>query len=102
MAPVTGRHRVENGLFQLFLTGRWQEGVPNRWLFVRLAYQMTTEMMSFAKGAALSAVTADKYGIMQAVDPFCVIRGPMSQRANLTASRWWALRKPMIKILNHR
>jgi len=62
---------------------------------------MTTEITSFAKGAALSAATADKYGMMQDVDFFSVIPDPRSQRANLTASRWWALRKPMIKIFNH-
>ena len=93
---------VEYDLFQLFWADRWQEDVPNRWLFVRLPYQMTTDMMSFSKKAALSAATADKYGIMQAVDFFSVIRGLRSQSANLAASRWWALRKPMIKIFNHR
>jgi hypothetical protein len=67
-----------------------------------LTNQMTAGMMSFAEGVALPAAIADKYGIMQAVDFFSVIRGPRSQSANLAASRWWALRKPMMKILNHR
>jgi len=67
------------------LTDRFEEDVPNRWLFVRLPYQMTAEMTAFAEGASLLVATAEKYGIMQDANSFFMIPAPMSRSANLAA-----------------